>query len=220
MARSPELIDTVVATTGETKASVSVTLSRLRKAALVPVGGRGPYAIAMDTQSAVRLLIAVCGAVTLEADSAVNAVHRFEGLLSHPAKVEHGKLEAGHTSIIMPLDDLPEEHILGMALKHLIEASGREELFTFVDRTNGVRQRAYTNPGIRGFLRLHFMLPIPQVRIEHQFAGWFRKTWIYGEPIELERYNAACRDAGMGDRTRITTISETTIEAIGRVLRQ
>lgn len=220
MARSPELIDTIVATTGETKASVSVTLSRLRKADLVPVGGRGLYAIAMDTQSAVRLLIAACSAVALEADSAVKAVHRFEGLLSHPAKVEHGELKKDAKSIRMPLDDLPEEHSLGMALRHLIEAGGRDELFSFTDRKDGARRRAYNSPSIRGFLRIHFMLPIPEVRIEHQFAAWFRKTWIYGESIEFERYNMACHDAGLGDRTRVTTISEMTIEAIGRVLRQ
>jgi hypothetical protein len=63
------------------------------------------------------------------------------------------------------------------------------------------------------------MLPLPQVRIEHQFGAWLRKTWIYGDqPIDFESYNSACRSLGLGDRARLITISEATIEEIGKTV--
>lgn len=218
MARSPELIDVMAATTGEAKESVSVALSRLRKSNLVPVGGRGPYAIAMDNRSAVRLLIAVCGAVPLETDSASMAVRRFEALPLSRATLEHNGADKDLKSPFMPLDHLPRDHTSGMALMQMVEAGGKEELFSFADRRNGIRQKGFRQSQIRGFVRISFLLPIPQVRIEHQLAAWLRKSWVYGSPIDPDRYNTACREAGLGDRSRVSTITETTIEEIGRVL--
>jgi hypothetical protein len=221
MARSPALIEAVMATTGESKAAVSVALARLRAANLVPVTGRGPYAIPMDSQAAMRLLLAVCASVPLEPQSARVAVGRFEHLPSRPPVIEPADYEEKGKSHIMPLDELPEEHTLGEALKRLIEAGGADELFTYVDPGAGNRRKGYMNPDIRGYLKVEFMLPIPQVRIEHQFSGWLRKTWVYGHqpPIALQSYNEACRSSGLGDRARMTMISGATIEEIGRVLR-
>jgi hypothetical protein len=219
MATSPALIETFVAMTGESKASVSVTLSRLRKASLIPVGGRGPYAIRMDTEAAMRLLIAICASIPLEADSAIKAVERFEGLLSRPPKVAPEDSEQSAESIIMSIDELPDEHTVGAALKRIIEAGGRSELFTYVDANTGRRRKAFKRPDLRGYLKVHFMLPIPQVRIEHQFSGWLRKTWIYGgQAIDFESYNSACRSVGLGDCARLITISEATIEELGKTL--
>jgi hypothetical protein len=220
MARSPALIEAVMAMTGESKAAVSVALARLRTANLVPVAGRGPYAIPMDSQGAMRLLLAVCASVPLEPNSAQAAVERFEHLPSRPPVIEKDSEENGK-SYIMPLDELPEEHSLGEALKRLIEAGGADELFTYVEAETGKRKKGYMNPEIRGYLKVEFMLPIAQARIEHQFAGWLRKTWIYGnqQPIDLQSYNAACRSYGLGDRARVTVISDATIEEVGRVLR-
>jgi hypothetical protein len=219
MARSPALIETVMAMTGESKAAVSVALARLRAANLVPVTGRGPYAIPMDSQAAMRLILAVCASVPLEPDSARAAVGRFELLPSRPPAIEPADYEG--KSRTMPLDELSEEHTLGEALKRLIEAGGADELFTYVDRETGNRRKGYMNPDIRGYLRVEFMLPIPQVRIEHQLSGWLKKTWVYGHqaPISLQSYNSACRSYGLGDRARMAVISDATIEEIGRVLR-
>jgi hypothetical protein len=206
--------------TGETKASVSVALSRLRKANLVPVRGRGPYAIPMDAEAAMRLLIAVCASVTLEPDSATNAVRRFEGLSSRAPKIEPESSAPKANSVVMPIEELPEEHTFGQALKRIIEAGGRDELFTYIDPDSGKRKQAYTNPEVRGYLRVHFMLPLPQVRIEHQFAGWLRKTWFYGDqpPIDFQSYNRACRDHFLGDRARLISISDATIEEVGKTI--
>lgn len=219
MAKSPELIETVVAMTGETKASVSVTLSRLRQAELVPVTGRGPYAVEMDAEAAMRLLIAVCASVPLERNSAVKAVQRFEHLRSRPPNFFPEGARQNAKSIIMPLNELGDDHTVGDALKHLIEVSGRNELFTFLDAETGKRRNAFNNPDIRGSLRVRFMLPIPQVWIEHQFSGWLRKEWFYGDEfIAFDSYNTACRQAGLGDRARLTTLSQATIEEIGITL--
>lgn len=221
MARSPALIEAVMAMTGESKAAVSVALARLRKAKLVPVTGRGPYAIPMDSEAAMRLLLAVCASVPLEPNSAWAAVERFERLPSGPPVIEPAKSEEKGRSWIMSLDELPEEHTLGEALKRLIEAGGADELFTFVDAETGKRRKGYTNPEIRGYVKVEFMLPIPQARIEHVLVAGIRKTWVYGNqaPISLQSYNTACRSYGLGDRARITLISNATIEEIGRVLR-
>jgi hypothetical protein len=217
MATSPALIEAVVAMTGETKASVSVTLSRLRKARLIPVGGRGPYAIPMDAEAAMRLLIAVCASVPLEPDSAPNAVARFERLPSRPPRIEPEEFKKAAKSVIMPIDELPRKHTFGEALKRLIDAGGKDELFTYLDEPRGRRKKGYQNPEIRGYLKIQFMLPIPQVRIEQQFGAWLKKTWVYGlEPVDFESYNSACRSIGLGDRGRLTTVSEATVEEVGK----
>ncbi|RTM15258.1 MAG: hypothetical protein EKK33_01395 [Bradyrhizobiaceae bacterium] len=209
----------MVAMTGETKAAVSVALSRLRKSGLIPVGGRGPYAIDMDAAAAMRLLIALCASVSLEADSATKAVERFEDLPSRPPRVFPDEAGDEATSIVMLLDELGEEHTVGDALKQIIDAAKRNELFTYLEGATGKRKKAFRHPDTRGYLSVQFMLPIPQVRIEHQFSGWLRKTWIYGhDAIEFEQYNRTCLAQGLGDRARLVTVSEATIEAIGRTL--
>jgi hypothetical protein len=175
MATSPALIEAVVAMTCETKASVSVTLSRLRKARLIPVGGRGLYAIPMDAEAAMRLLIAVCASVPLERDSAPNAVARFERLPGRPPQIYPEESKKAARSVIMPIDELPRNHTFGQALKRLIDAGGKDELFTYLEGPRGQRKRGFQNPELRGYLRIQFMLPIPQARIEHQFGAWLRK---------------------------------------------
>jgi hypothetical protein len=207
--------------TGETKASVSVTLARLRKARLIPVGGRGPYAIPMDSEAAMRLLIAVCASVPLEPDSALAAVGRFERLPGRPPSIFPEETKKDAKSIIMPIDELPRNHLFGDALKRLIEAGGKGELFTYLDGPKGRRKLGYQNAEMRGYLRIQFMLPLPQARIEQQFGAWLRKTWRYGlHPLEFDRYNSACRSIGLGDRGRLTSLSEATIEEVGKSIAQ
>ena len=219
MAKSPELIETMVAATGETKAAVSVALTRLRKSGLIPVGGRGPYSIDMDSEAAMRLLIALCAAVSLESDSPTRAVERFENLPSRPPKIFPESAGKRANSIVIGSGNIKEGHTLGDALKHIIDCARRSELFTYVDAATGKRQSASKQRDTRGFMSVQFMLPIPQVRIEHQFSAWLRKTWIYGhEAIGFERYNSACRAAGLGDRARLVTVSEATIEELGQML--
>lgn len=221
MARSPALIDAIVAMTGESKPAVSVALARLRKANLVPVTGRGPYAIPMDEEAAMRLLLAVCASVPLEPNSARAAVGRFEHLQCGYPRIEPEKDRKKLAKCIMPLDELPDEHTVGEALKQLLIFGGKGELFTYKEAETGQRKKGYTNPQVRGFLTIQFMLPLPQVRIEHQFTSWMRKIWSYGihGSIDLESYNTASRQYNLGDRARITVISEATIEEIGAVLR-
>jgi hypothetical protein len=219
MATSPALIEAVVAMTGETKASVSVTLSRLRKARLIPVGGRGLYAIPMNSEAAMRLLIAVCASIPLERDSAPTAVARFEKLPGRPPLVYPEESKKDAKAVVMPIDELSRSHTFGDALKRLIDAGGNGELFTYLDGLRGPRKIGYRNAEMRGFLRIQFMLPIPQARIEHQFGAWLRKTWVYGlQPLDFERYNNACRSIGLGDRGRLISLSEATVEEVGKAI--
>jgi hypothetical protein len=173
----------------------------------------------MDAEAAMRLLIAVCAAVPLEPDSAPNAVARFERLPSHPPSIEPEESKKAAKSIVMPIDELSRNHTFGQALKRLIDAGGKDELFTYLDGPRGRRKKGYQTPEIRGFLKIQFMLPIPQARIEHQFGAWLRKTWVYGlEQIDFERYNSACRSIGLGDRGRLISVSEATIEEVGKAI--
>jgi hypothetical protein len=183
---------------------------------MIPVKGRGPYAIAMDTVSAQRLLIAVCASLPLERDSAATAVARFENLMSRPPRLANGDLAAKDPDTLMPLDKLSKSHSLGRALQTLIEAGGRDELFSFKDRTTGLQRSCLTETQDRGFLRVQFRMPIPQVRIDHRIGQRVQKRWVYGP--EFEDYNAECRKLGLGDRIRHFVISEATFEKVGRTL--
>ncbi|MDR3425105.1 MAG: hypothetical protein P4M13_08585 [Alphaproteobacteria bacterium] len=216
MATSPALVNAIVQAIQEEKSSVEVTLRRLRDAGLIPVGGRGPYAVTMDLTSAMRLLLGVCAFIPLESRAAEKAVNRFESL---PGGYEGGLAAegvGGLEDIHMAIDELRPEHTLGEALIRLLEAGGRGELFTYKD-TDGARRSVYSPIG-RGYLRVKFFLPVPIARIEHVLGASVKKIWKYGENISEEGYLSALRDRHLGGRKYVIETDEYTFEYIGSAI--
>jgi hypothetical protein len=219
MASSPSLVKAMVEAIGEDRASVQVTLRRLRDWGLIPVGARGRYSVNLDYISAMRLLLGICASVPLEKDAAKEAVYSFERLVGGLNESETVASEGWDPATIkFPLDQLGEEHMLGDALVTLLRAGATDALYVFLDE-KGVQNSEYKDSWLRGYLRVAFYLPIPLVRIEHQIGG-LRKVWRYGflGGAPLESYISVLREQHLGGRMHVTEIDGTSFEIIGQAV--
>lgn len=219
MATSPALIAAMVEAVGEPKVSVEVALRRLREAELVPVGGRGPYAVKMDYLSAMRLLLGVCASVPLEKDAARHAVYRFERLtggLNESETIASKGWDPSSTKFV--LDHLDAEHTLGDALISLLRAGASNELYVFQDQA-GRADSSYRDSLLKGYVRVAFFLPLPIARIEHQVAH-IRKVWRYGYlgGASLESYISVLREQHLGGRKQMIEIDGPSFEIIGSAI--
>jgi hypothetical protein len=196
MATSPSLVKAIVEAIGEDRASVQVTLRRLRDWGLIPVGARGPHAVKLDFTSAMRLLLGICASVPLEKDAAKEAVYTFERIPGGSNESETLASEGWDPATIkFPLDQLGEEHMLGEALTTLLRAGATDTLYVFLDE-KGVPNSKYKDTWLRGYLRVAFYLPLPLARVEHQIGG-LRKVWRYGflGGAPLEGYISVLRES-------------------------
>lgn len=208
--------------TGDTQSSIEVTLRRLRAPpeALIEAKGRGPYAAQMTFQDASRLLIAVCGSTPLEANSAKQAVKRFESLrcTAQGTTSAKGYSRGREEQKLMPLAQFPEDHSFGAALETLLVIASDQKLFLPRSGKSELTDSQLINSNIvLGFVEVRFYRPLPAALIQYQLGGYFRQTWSYGLSIgdDGERYIGIVKEKGAGGKTVVTTIDQDVLWKVG-----